>query len=115
MNYHRKPERRTFLQDRFEILIKRQRTGKATFNELTELDEIVNADPEIRNKIISEGMLMGEIDEFNGPANDLEIEDKPIVKLPWYRNLLNRIKSLILRIFISQIVVLRTENLIIVA
>ena len=56
-------ERRTFLQDRFEILIKRQKSGEATFNELTELDEIVNRDPEIREKVIRESMLMQDVND----------------------------------------------------
>jgi hypothetical protein len=58
MSKQYQPERRTFLQDRFEILIKRQKNGTATFNELTELDEIVNRDPELREKVFREDILM---------------------------------------------------------
>jgi hypothetical protein len=47
-------ERRTFIDDRFDILIKKQRKGKATFNELTELDNIVNRYPEFRKIILEE-------------------------------------------------------------
>ena len=54
MAHRKQPERRTFLQDRFEILIRRQESGKATFNELTELDEIVNRDPALRERVIRE-------------------------------------------------------------
>lgn len=55
MGYFRKTlERRTFSQDRYYILIKRQKAGKATFNELIELDEIVNRVPDIREKVIIE-------------------------------------------------------------
>jgi hypothetical protein len=46
--------RRTFLQERFDILIKKQRNGNATFNDLTELDDIVNRDPAIRESILEE-------------------------------------------------------------
>ena len=48
MSSHKKPERRTYLQDRLEILIKKQKSGTASFNELTELDDMVNRDPAIR-------------------------------------------------------------------
>ena len=62
MSHRKPPERRTFLQDRLEILIKRQKTGKATFNELTELDAIVNRDPEITRKgSLWESMLMEDL------------------------------------------------------
>ncbi|RFZ84681.1 hypothetical protein DYU05_03470 [Mucilaginibacter terrenus] len=46
--------RMTFRQERFDILIKKQRNGKATFNDLTELDDIVNRDPDIRESILEE-------------------------------------------------------------
>lgn len=113
MNHRKKLERRTFLQDRFEILIRRQEKGEATFNELTELDEIVNRDPAIREKILRESMLMEGMDNFNEPANDPEVENNPPVKLPWYLNLLNRLKSLIARIFTSQMEVLKDGRLVI--
>jgi hypothetical protein len=68
MKENKKPERRTYLQDRFEILIKRQKEGTATFNELTELDSIVNTDPNIREIIIRE---MEGFDETTGlPASE---------------------------------------------
>lgn len=54
MKHRKQLERRTFLQDRFDILIKRQKNGTATFNELTELDDIVNRDPAIRESILVE-------------------------------------------------------------
>ncbi|WP_183557414.1 hypothetical protein [Mucilaginibacter sp. SP1R1] len=58
MKHQKQLERRTFSQDRFDILIKRQKSGKATFNELTELDEIVNRDPAIRESILEEMQAM---------------------------------------------------------
>jgi hypothetical protein len=115
MNHRKRPERRTFLQDRFEILIKRQKTGVATFNELTELDEIVNREPEIRNRIIRESMLMEGMDDFNEPANDMELETIPFIKLSWRQSLINRIKSLIAKIFTAQISIVRSGNLIMVS
>lgn len=79
MNQRKKLERRTFLQDRFEILIKRQKSGEATFTELTELDEIVNRDPVIRDRIIRESMFMEGTDEFNEPLNKLQKEENPYI------------------------------------
>ncbi len=52
MKRRKKPECRSFLDDRFEILIKKQKNGHATFNELTELDEIVNRNSAIRDMVL---------------------------------------------------------------
>ena len=111
MSHRKQPERRTFLQDRFEILIKRQRSGVATFNELTELDAIVNRYPEIRDRIIREDMLMEGIDDFNEPSN--EIEATPNIQKVQHQSLLDRIKSLIARIFNSHISAVKNGNIII--
>jgi hypothetical protein len=54
MKHNKNLEQRTFLQDRFDILIKKQKTGQATFTELTELDEMVNKYATIREKILEE-------------------------------------------------------------
>ena len=94
---HRKPlDRRTFSQDRYEILIKRQKSGKATFNELTELDDIVNRDPTIRERVLIENLFIndrGDQDELhNMPEND-------IIKPVPHQSLLSRLKSIIGRIF----------------
>lgn len=99
---HRKPlERRTFSQDRYEILIKRQKSGKATFNELTELDEIVNRDPSIREKVLIENMFI------DGSNDQDEQANKPlsdIIKPVQHQSLLNRLKSFIERIFFTFLV-----------
>ncbi|TFF35623.1 hypothetical protein [Mucilaginibacter psychrotolerans] len=63
--------RRTFLQERFDILIKKQRNGTANFNDLTELDEIVNRDPAIRESILEEMHEMEHPSE--GPKQEEEI------------------------------------------
>ena|SRR5271165_5035167 len=114
MNHRKKPERRTFLQDRFEILIKRQQTGEATFSELTELDEIVNRDPEIRDKIIRESMLMDGTDEFNEPSNNYGIETSPGIPKAPRRNLWERLKSLISGILNSQISAVKLSRIAVV-
>jgi len=63
--------RRTFSQERFEILIKKQKAGEATWRDLTELDEIVNRVPDIRLTILEEM-------EGQSPDNDLsEVPPSP--------------------------------------
>jgi hypothetical protein len=109
MNSKKQPERRTFLQDRFDILIKRQKSGKATFSELTELDEIVNRDADIREKVIRESLLMEGYDETEDPANPHEIQD-PVLQQQKKESLLHRAKSLISRIFKSQISTVKSGN-----
>ena len=95
MKHGKQLERRTFNQDRFEILITRQKTGKATFNELTELDEIVNRDPDIR-EIVLEEMQDGGTTEF--PDND-QIE---ALQKPTRQSILEKIKAFINRLFSAQ-------------
>jgi hypothetical protein len=103
MSYFRKKlERRTFSQDRYYILIKRQKEGKATFSELTELDEIVNRVPDIRDLVIREN-FGGEDNETdnqtNGPANQ-NLVSTSITPHP---NLLTRIKNWLNRNFSAEI------------
>lgn len=103
MSYFRKKlERRTFSQDRYYILIKRQKEGKATFDELTELDEIVNRVPDIRELVIRENF--GEEDNdadnpTNGPINKHLIS----TSIAPHPNLLTRIKSWLNRTFEAEI------------
>jgi hypothetical protein len=101
MSHHKQPERRTFLQDRFDILLKRQKSGQASFNELTELDEIVNADPVLREKIIRENLLMEDGGDFNEQSNNLEKEENLVVQKVQHRSILKRIQSFLSRIFTS--------------
>lgn len=112
MSHHKQPERRTFLQDRLEILIKRQRSGKASFNELTELDYIVNSDPEIRKRIIMENMLMDDTTDFTEPTEPLEKEE--FVVSPVHEkstNWLQRIKAILSNIFNLQFSILKSDGL----
>jgi hypothetical protein len=98
MKYHKTLPRRTFSQDRFDILIKRQKSGKATFNELTELDEIVNRDPDIRESILLE------MQEINNPDQE---EDTPQPMAAKPQTWIDNIRTFINRLFfISQ-----TDNL----
>lgn len=103
MSYFRKKlERRTFSQDRYYTLIKRQKEGTATFTELTELDEIVNRVPDIRDLVIRENF--GEEDNetdnpINGPT-DQNIISTTVTQHP---NLLTRIKSWLNRTFEAEV------------
>ncbi len=102
MSHHKQPERRTFLQDRLEILIKKQKLGTANFNELTELDQIVNSDPAIIKKIIMDGLLMDDNGDFIEPLNPPEQEDVPNLPPVVRVSMLNRLKTLLNRIFFLQ-------------
>ncbi|WPV00623.1 hypothetical protein SNE26_02435 [Mucilaginibacter sp. cycad4] len=95
MRHGKQLERRTFNQDRFEILIKRQKNGIATFNELTELDEIVNRDPEIREIVLEE---MQDADNPKPPDNDqIHMIEKPVKK-----SFIEKIKAFISRLFTAE-------------
>lgn len=95
MKHHKQLERRTFTQDRFDILIKRQKSGKATFNELTELDDIVNRDPAIRESILEEMQAVNEPPDIQKPDDTLSIP--PIKRL----SLLDKIIAFISRLFMA--------------
>ena len=100
MTHHRKQlERRTYSQDRYYILIKRQKAGKATFKELTELDEIVNRVPDIRDIVIRESFGEGEEDTTapDTPGNS----DVVYQKHPGSPTFWSRLKDLITRVFTS--------------
>jgi len=100
---HRKPlERRTFLQDRFEILIKRQQDGTASFNELTELDDIVNRDPALREKVIRESILMEDIVQPGDDPNQADpmLAPGPVQSLR--QNVFGRIRAFLNRVFLSK-------------
>src|ERR1700761_6419281 len=81
--------RRTFLQERFMILIERQQAGEATFAELTELDELVNRDPKLRD------IILEEMEEPSAPANTPFNEEIKKTELTVQPSLIERIKSFI--------------------
>jgi hypothetical protein len=100
----KKLERRTYSQDRYYILIKRQKAGKATFKELTELDEIVNRVPDIRDIVIRESFMTEEdMDDINTSQNDPGNSDSLTAQSAHPKNFWNRIRSYITRAFTSQI------------
>lgn len=87
MKHNKHLEQRTFLQDRFEILIKKQQAGTATFLELTELDDIVNRHATIRETILQE------MREADGPPNTPVEDDARFAAKKQTGSLLSRLKS----------------------
>jgi hypothetical protein len=88
--------RRTFRQERFDILIKKQRNGNATFNDLTELDDIVNRDPEIRESILEE------MHEHEHPTEGPKQEEMVMMETAKPLGLLEQLKAFINRLFMVQ-------------
>jgi hypothetical protein len=111
MSHSKPPERRTFLQDRFEILIKRQQSGAATFNELTELDDMVNRDPELREKVIRESIFMEGTDDFAEPFDKHSNEDNLVVGHTKSKNLFTRMKEFLARIFVAKITIVKNSRI----
>jgi hypothetical protein len=105
---HKKLERRTYSQDRYYILIKRQKAGKATFKELTELDEIVNRVPDIREQVILENFMEEDNDT---PQNDQGQEFNLQQHSIQHPNFWSKIKALITRAFNSHITSREEEKL----
>ncbi len=111
MAHHHKPlERRTYSQDRYYALIKRQKAGKATFKELTELDKIVNRVPDIRDLVIRESFMTNDPEDIDTPQNDTG-NNNPHHQSTQTPNFWNRIKYLITRTFTSQICAAKAAEL----
>ena len=99
MGYFRKRlERRTFSQDRYYILIKRQKSGEASLHDLEELDEIVNRVPDIREKVILENFYNDEEGQNKPPANLSDIATKQSKR----KSLAEAIRSFFHRLFFVQ-------------
>ncbi|SDT08840.1 hypothetical protein SAMN05216490_2457 [Mucilaginibacter mallensis] len=91
---HRKGLRRvTFSQERFEILIKKQKNGEASFSDLVELDEIVNRVPDIRH------IILEEIEGTDTPPDESGQQDTIIAKENKPQGLLEKIKSFFNQLF----------------
>ncbi len=76
--------RKTLSQERFEVLIQKQKSGEATFRDLTELDEIVNRVPDIRLTILEE--MEGKTTD-NTPPEEPTIPNQSI-----HLNLIDKVK-----------------------
>jgi hypothetical protein len=107
MAHHRKPlERRTYSQDRYYALIKRQKSGKATFKELTELDEIVNRVPDIRELVIRESFMVDDNPDGPVPPNNSGKENKSDLPPMQHLTFWDRIRSFVTRAFTTQITII---------
>lgn len=71
------------------ILIERQQAGEATFDELTELDELVNRDPKLR------GIILEEMKEPTGSIDTPFNEEIKKTELPVQPTLMERVWSFI--------------------
>jgi hypothetical protein len=79
--------RRTFSQERFEILIKKQKSGLATFKDLIELDEIVNRDPGIRRYVLED------MEKMDTPDDNQQNDVVPPQHVAQHLTLIDRIKT----------------------
>ncbi len=90
---HQKPLiRRTFLQERFIILMELKEKGIANFDELTELDELINRDPKLRD------IILEEMEETNAPLNTPDNNILHVAEVE-PRNLIDRLSSFINGLF----------------
>ena len=71
------------------ILIERQQAGEATFDELTELDELVNRDPKLRD------IILEEMQEASPPADTPFNEELKKTELAVQPTLMERVWSFI--------------------
>lgn len=85
--------RRTFSQERFEILIKKQKNGQATFKDLIELDEIVNRDPGIRRYVLED------MENMDTPDDNQQNDIVPPQHVAQRLTLIDRIKTFFNHLF----------------
>jgi len=93
MKHQRGLRRVTFSQERFEILIKKQKNGEAKFSDLVELDEIVNRVPDIRH------IILEEMEEIDTPNDEPRQQDIITVKENRSQGLLQKIKAFFNQLF----------------
>jgi len=91
---HQKGLRRvTFSQERFEILIKKQKNGEARFSDLVELDEIVNRVPDIRH------IILEEMERTDTPNDEPGQQDIITLKQNKPQGLIEKIKAFFNQLF----------------
>ncbi|MDB5144106.1 MAG: hypothetical protein JWQ66_2819 [Mucilaginibacter sp.] len=109
--FRKKLERRTYSQDRYYILIKRQKAGKATFKELTELDEIVNRVPDIRDIVIRESFMPDDTQDTDTPL-DLPGQNGNLLPQPiQHHTFWSRLRGFISRVFTVKISAINERDL----
>jgi hypothetical protein len=87
--------RRTFSQERFEILWKKRKNGQATLRDLTEMDEIVNRDPSVRQFVLEE------MENMETPADNNDLQDMLQQPVQTHHSVIERIKTFFNRLFNS--------------
>ena len=85
--------RRTLSQERFEVLWKKRRDGKATLRDLTEMDEIINRDEGVRRFVLEE-MEKPEI-----PADNNDMQDALTQPSTQHQSIISKIKGFFNRLF----------------
>jgi hypothetical protein len=90
--------RRTISQERFEVLWDKRRNGQATLRDLTEMDEIINRDPSVRQFVLHEMESDSTTTDNTGQQDMLQ---QP-VHLP--QSFMGRLKKLFNKLFNSFIV-----------
>src|ERR1700743_2103449 len=93
MKNRKQLERRTFLQDRYDILYKKLKQGEASFAEMTELDDIVNRSAHIREQVLEQMHGMGDSSD-DETSNNLPVE---VIVKP--QTLLEKAKLLLGKLF----------------
>lgn len=82
--------RRTLSQERFEVLWKKRRDGKATLRDLTEMDEIINRDEGVRRFVLEE------MEKPETPTDNQDMLMPPAIK---HQSIISKIKGFINRLF----------------
>ncbi|MDB5129427.1 hypothetical protein [Mucilaginibacter sp.] len=85
--------RRTFSQERFEILWKKRKNGQATLRDLTEMDEIVNRDPSVRQFVLEE------MENMENPADNNDLQDMLQQPTVSHQSITDKIKAFFNRLF----------------
>ncbi|WP_454802511.1 hypothetical protein [Mucilaginibacter phyllosphaerae] len=82
--------RRTLSQERFEVLWKKRRDGKATLRDLTEMDEIINRDEGVRRFVLEE------MEKPETPTDNQDMLMPPAIK---HQSIISKIKGFFNRLF----------------
>lgn len=87
--------RRTISQERFEVLWKKRLNDKATLRDLTEMDEIINRDPSVRQFVLEE------MESMNAPVDNNHLQDMLQQPVKTHHSFTYKIKSFFNRLFNS--------------
>jgi hypothetical protein len=85
--------RRTISQERFEVLWKKRQEGVATLRDLTEMDEIINRDPSVRQ------FVLAEMEEAERHVDNNSKQEPPGEPSQLQPGLVSRIKTYVKQLF----------------